>query len=128
MHLRSLLLAFVCFGALPALSAELVPCPEEPAISKETNKREREAQNEDSNVVFLSSNEGGCVKLELEVAKLSITVKNLIEDAGVEAPIPIPNLTNQMLLDVANILENLKDNPANENTAKEAIAKVRRHK
>jgi len=74
--------------SLPAFSSELIDCPKE---------------NPDDEVVYLQSQDGKCVKLEKRIAEFSLTIKNLIDDAGVENIIPLPNLTNQTLLDVAAI-------------------------
>merc|ERR1712065_96600 len=45
--------------------------------------------------------------VEVKVAKMSETIKNLIEDAGVDAPIPLPNVTGKIL---AKVVEYCKYN------------------
>tara|TARA_R110002072_G_scaffold45565_7_gene127017 strand:- start:19683 stop:20168 length:486 start_codon:yes stop_codon:yes gene_type:complete len=51
----------------------------------------------DDDQVILQSQDGQDFKVEVKVAKQSETVKNLIEDAGVKAPIPLPNVSGKIL-------------------------------
>ncbi len=51
----------------------------------------------DDDQVTLQSQDGQDFRVEVKVAKMSETIKNLIEDAGVDAPIPLPNVTGKIL-------------------------------
>jgi hypothetical protein len=55
--------------------------------------------------VVLQSQDGQDFKVEVQVAKKSETIKNLIEDAGVDAPIPLPNISGKTL---AKLVEFMK--------------------
>jgi WD40 repeat protein len=59
----------------------------------------------DDDQVILQSRDGQDFKVEYKVIKQSVTIKNLIEDAGVADPIPVPNITGKTL---AKIIEFLK--------------------
>jgi S-phase kinase-associated protein 1 len=52
--------------------------------------------NEEEKVTLLSS-DGKDYSVSLMVAKMSNTLKDLIEDAGIEVPIPVPNVTARIL-------------------------------
>jgi hypothetical protein len=55
--------------------------------------------------VVLQSKDGQDFKVEVQVAKKSETIKNLIEDSGVDAPIPLPNISGKTL---AKLVEFMK--------------------
>jgi hypothetical protein len=55
--------------------------------------------------VVLQSQEGQDFKVDVKVAKQSVTIKNLIDDAGVDAPLPLPNIPAKTL---AQLLEFMK--------------------
>jgi hypothetical protein len=65
-----------------------------------------------ADTVTLQSQDGQDFKVELKVAKQSETIKNLIEDAGIDAPIPIPNIMGKTL---ARIIDFLKAERAQKN-------------
>ena len=48
-------------------------------------------------LVTLMSSEGEAVQVAQEVAFKSETIKNMIEDTGTEAPIPLPNVSSKIL-------------------------------
>ena len=50
----------------------------------------------DDDIVILQSQDGE-FKIIVKVAKISITLKNLIDDVGIEKPIPIPNIRGDIL-------------------------------
>lgn len=54
----------------------------------------------DEEIVILTSQDSQEFKVTAKAAKLSETIKNLINDAGIEAPIPLPNVTGQILAKV----------------------------
>lgn len=54
----------------------------------------------DEDQVTLQSQDGQDYKVLVKVARQSETIKNLIEDAGVEAPVPLPNVTGRILAKV----------------------------
>ena len=45
------------------------------------------------------------------VAKMSVTIKNLIEDAGTDNPIPLPNVTSKILAKVLEYCKYHHENP-----------------
>lgn len=51
-------------------------------------------------ILTLQSADGQNFQVEVEVAKKSETIKNLIEDAGTDSPIPLPNVTGKILTKV----------------------------
>ena len=65
----------------------------------------------DDDQVILQSQDGQDFKVEVKVAKMSETVKNLIEDAGVSAPIPLPNVTGKILEKVVTYAKYHTQNP-----------------
>ncbi len=65
----------------------------------------------DSDNVTLQSNDGQDFRVEVEVAKMSETIKNLIEDAGTSSAIPLPNITGQILAKVVEYCKFHKDHP-----------------
>jgi S-phase kinase-associated protein 1 len=50
-----------------------------------------------SDVVTLVSNDDQTFTVDRSVAEMSVTLKNLIEDAGTEVPIPLPNVKGATL-------------------------------
>eukprot|EP00192_Tetraselmis_astigmatica_P015456 CAMPEP_0117651280 /NCGR_PEP_ID=MMETSP0804-20121206/2006_1 /TAXON_ID=1074897 /ORGANISM="Tetraselmis astigmatica, Strain CCMP880" /LENGTH=157 /DNA_ID=CAMNT_0005457243 /DNA_START=175 /DNA_END=648 /DNA_ORIENTATION=- len=52
------------------------------------------------NKVKLKSSDDQYFEVEEEVAFESLTVKNMIEDTGTEAPIPLPNVSSKILAKV----------------------------
>lgn len=50
--------------------------------------------------VTLMSNEGDSFTVDVRVAKMSETVKNLVEDAGTDNPVPLPNVSSKVLAKV----------------------------
>lgn len=69
--------------------------------------------------VTLTSQDGQDFKVDLNVAKMSETVKNLIEDAGTDAPIPLPNVTSQILGMVVTYCKYHTENPSPPKTDEE---------
>lgn len=51
----------------------------------------------DDDVVVLQSGDGQDFKVEVKVAKISETIKNLMEDAGVDHAVPLVNVTGAIL-------------------------------
>ena len=47
--------------------------------------------------VTLETSDGKMYKVPVEIAKMSETIKNLIEDAGIDNPIPLPNVNSKSL-------------------------------
>lgn len=50
--------------------------------------------------VTLLSQDGNSFEVSLDVAKMSETIKNLIEDAGTDNPVPLPNVSSVILAKV----------------------------
>lgn len=55
--------------------------------------------------VVLQSQDGHDFKVEVSIARQSQTLKNLIEDAGIDAPIPLPNISGKTLANIIQILK-----------------------
>lgn len=69
-----------------------------------------------SDVVTLVSNDDQTFTVDLSVANLSVTLKNLIEDAGVDVPIPLPNVKGATLRKVIEFCKLQQENPTSEKT------------
>ena len=65
----------------------------------------------DDEIVTLQSQDGQDFKVEVKVAKMSETIKNLIEDAGIDNPIPLPNVTGKILEKVVQYCKYHIENP-----------------
>ena len=61
--------------------------------------------------VTLQSQDGQEFKVFINVAQMSETIKNLIEDAGVDEPVPLPNVTGKILSKVIEYCKYHIDNP-----------------
>jgi S-phase kinase-associated protein 1 len=61
--------------------------------------------------VKLQSNDGQEFIVDLPVAKMSETIKNLIEDAGTGLPIPLPNVSGAVLAKVVEYCKHHNDHP-----------------
>jgi S-phase kinase-associated protein 1 len=66
----------------------------------------------DDGQVTLQSQDGQDFGVDVKVAKMSETIKNLIEDAGVSNAIPLPNVTGKILNKVVKYCEYHTANPA----------------
>jgi S-phase kinase-associated protein 1 len=65
----------------------------------------------DQDQVTLQSQDGQEFKVEVNVAEMSETIKNLIEDAGVDQAVPLPNVTGKILSKVVEYCKYHVDNP-----------------
>lgn len=65
----------------------------------------------DENHVVLQSQDGQTFKIEVKVAKMSETVKNLIEDAGTDSIVPLPNVSGKILSKVLEYCKYHVENP-----------------
>lgn len=65
----------------------------------------------DSDILTLQSADGENFQVEVEVAKKSETIKNLIEDAGTDSPIPLPNVTGKILTKVVEYCKYHHEHP-----------------
>jgi S-phase kinase-associated protein 1 len=65
----------------------------------------------DDDQVTLQSQDGQDFKVEVKVAKMSETIKNLIEDAGVEKPVPLPNVNGKILTKVVEYIKYHTEHP-----------------
>lgn len=65
----------------------------------------------DDDDVMIESQDGVQFPLEVRVAKMSTTMENLIEDAGIENPIPLPNVTGSILAKVVEYCKYHTENP-----------------
>lgn len=71
-------------------------------------------------MVTLQSQDGMDVTIARKVAELSKTVKNLIDDAGIEDPIPLPNVEGNILLKVVEYMKHYTENPVVESKDEKA--------
>ena len=67
--------------------------------------------------VTLQSQDGQDFKVEVKVAQKSETIKNLIEDAGVDAPIPMPNIIGKVLAKIVEFMKYATEHPFNSHRA-----------
>lgn len=65
----------------------------------------------DDDQVTLESQDQQSFAVEVKVAKMSETIKNLIEDAGVDNPIPLPNVTGKILAKVVEYCKYHTEHP-----------------
>lgn len=70
----------------------------------------KKMSEEDDQVCLLSS-EGEKIEIDIKVAKMSETIKNLIEDTGIEDAIPLPNVNAKILKKVIEYCNHHVDNP-----------------
>lgn len=66
---------------------------------------------DDTVYVKLQSNDGKEFKVPLDAIKVSETVRNLMEDAGIEDVIPLPNVTGEVLESVILYCVHHMENP-----------------
>lgn len=64
--------------------------------------------------VILQSQDGREFKVEQQAAQLCVTVRNLIEDAGTDNPIPLPNVSGKTLERVIIYCKHRIENPTTE--------------
>lgn len=79
---------------------------------------------DDNEIIKLVSSDQVEVETTVGVVKHSDTIKNLIFDCDIENPIPLPNVTSQVLTEVLKYMEHLQDNPlphTEEDTAKREL-------
>jgi len=62
------------------------------------------SQNALSEDVVLYTQDGQDFKVQLKIARQSQTIKDLIEDTGINAPIPLPNITGKTLNQIVDFL------------------------
>ena len=65
----------------------------------------------DDDVVTLQSQDGQDFQVEVKVAKMSGTLKDLIDDAGVENAVPLPNVTGKILSKVVDYCKHHTEHP-----------------
>lgn len=65
----------------------------------------------DDDRVVLQSSDGAIFNVSVKVAKMSETIKNLIEDSGTGVTIPLPNVTGKILAKMVEYSEYHTDNP-----------------
>jgi S-phase kinase-associated protein 1 len=65
----------------------------------------------DDEQVTLVSLDDQAFRVPVKVAKMSATVKHLIEDAGVDNPIPLPEVTGKILARVVTYCKYHTENP-----------------
>lgn len=65
----------------------------------------------DDDRVKLASQDGQDFEVEVRVAKMSDTIRNLIEDAGTENAIPLPNVNGKILAKVVEYCEHHIEHP-----------------
>tara|TARA_R110001599_G_scaffold66075_1_gene186484 strand:- start:3890 stop:4354 length:465 start_codon:yes stop_codon:yes gene_type:complete len=73
--------------------------------------------------VILQSQDGQDFQVEVRVATMSETVKNLIQDAGIDAPVPLPGVTGKILEKIVDYMKYHTEHPTIENKEDEVIAK-----
>ena len=62
-------------------------------------------------MVKLVSSDGQEFTMPLEHANMSVTIKNLVEDAGIENPIPLPNVEGKILALIIEYCKYHVENP-----------------
>lgn len=62
-------------------------------------------------ILTVESQDGQKFQVEVAVAKMSETIKNLIEDAGTDATIPLPNVNSKTLTKVFEFCKYRTENP-----------------
>eukprot|EP00126_Sphaerothecum_destruens_P015687 Sdes_comp9727_c0_seq1m1229 len=65
-------------------------------------------------IVKLQSSDGQEFKVDIDVAKMSVTIKNMLDDLGLDdddTPIPLPNVTGPILSKVIDYCVRHKDDP-----------------
>lgn len=65
----------------------------------------------DDDQCVLQPQDGQEFKVLVGVAKMNVTIANLIEDAGVDGPIPLPNVTGKILAKVIEYCVYHKEHP-----------------
>jgi len=65
----------------------------------------------DDDYVTLQSQDHQEFKVEVGVVKMSKTIENLIEDAGVDLPIPLPNVNGKILGKIIHYCKHHTENP-----------------
>jgi len=68
--------------------------------------------------VTLASCDGQETKITVKVAQMSETIKHLIEDTGIENPIPLPNVTGKILTKVVEYTKYHTEHPEPEGEKK----------
>ena len=71
--------------------------------------------------VILQSQDGQDFQVEVGVAKMSETVKNLIQDAGVDASVPLPGVTGKILEKIVDYMKYHTEHPTIENKEDYAV-------
>ena len=65
--------------------------------------------------ITLQSNDGKSRKVDLEIAKLSVTIKTMLDDLGIdgeqEEVVPLPNVDSKILDKVIEWAKHHEDNP-----------------
>ena len=61
--------------------------------------------------ITIASQEGDEFLVDIQVAKMSETIKNLIEDIGSDGSIPLPNVTSKILAKVVEYCKYHHENP-----------------
>jgi len=79
--------------------------------------------NNDDDQVTLQSCDGKDFKVQVKIAKKSETIKNLIEDAGIELSIPLPNVSAKVLARVITYCKHHDENPSSSSETKEGDEK-----
>lgn len=69
-------------------------------------------------IVTLQSQDNQEFKTNVKTIRMSETIKNLIEDVGIEAPIPLPNVAGKILDKVVMYCKWHTENPQKEETEK----------
>lgn len=67
--------------------------------------------NDDVDSVVLQSQDGVDLKVPINVANMCKTIENLIQDAGTDLPIPLPNVTGKILTKVVEFCKHVIENP-----------------
>lgn len=79
----------------------------------------------DEDQVTLRSEDAQDFTVTVKVAKMSETLKNLIEDAGVDNPIPLPNVSGKILAKVVEYCNWHDQNPAPPKTEEDKVDEKR---
>ena len=82
--------------------------------NKESNNKKMSEFDKNKEITLLSC-DGESFKVSVQVAQMSETVKHLIEDTGIETPIPLSNVTGKILKKVIEYSTHHTENQKGEN-------------
>ncbi|KAH3756147.1 cytosolic glycoprotein FP21 [Pelomyxa schiedti] len=96
----------------PATTPATAAATTDPATTS-TATTSASATPADTKMVKLESSESQVIEVPVEIAKMSVTIKNMLDDLGeTNAPIPLPNVTVKILNKVIQYCDYHHKNPS----------------